>query len=122
MKQSARIKESATPFPEAQYSNPEYQLSLEPMIAKVDDKDVYVVTISSKSGSEVKEYFDVNTGLKLKKESTTTAGPSTTTYSDYREVDGIKFPYSETISSQVDIPLKVTDVKINSGLTDADFK
>jgi len=118
----ARIKESATPFPELQYSNPGYQLTLEPMIAKVDDNNAYVVTVSSKSGSEVKEYFDVNTGLKLKKESSTSQGPSTTTYSDYKEVDGIKFPYSETISSGVDIPLKVTDVKINSGLTDADFK
>ncbi len=92
------------------------------MIAKVDDKDAYVVTVSSKYGGELKEYFDVNTGLKLKKEATTTAGQSSTTYSDYREVDGIKFPYAETISSQVDIPLKVTDVKINSGLKDEDFK
>ncbi len=119
---SARIKESAMPFPELQYSNPGYQLSLEPMVAKVDDQDTYVVTVSSKSGSEMKEYFDVNTGLKLKKEISTTQGSSSTTYSDYKEVDGIKFPYSETISSQVDIPLKVTDVKINSGLSDADFK
>ena len=118
----ARIKESATPFPELQYSNPGYQLTLEPMMAKVDDQDAYVVTVSSKSGNQVKEYFDVNTGLKLKKETSTSQGPSATTYSDYKDVNGIKFPYSETISSQVDIPLKVTDIKINSGLTDADFK
>jgi len=118
----ARIKEGAMPFPEIEYSNAAYQLTLEPMIAKVDDKDAYVVTISSKSGSSLKEYFDVNTGLKLKKEATTTEGPSSTTYSDYREVNGIQFPYTETISSQVDIPLKVTEVKINEGLSDADFK
>lgn len=48
--------------------------------------------------------------------------PSSTTYSDYREVNGIKFPFQETISSQVDIPLTVNDVKINSGLPDSDFK
>ncbi len=119
---SARVKEQAIPFPETQFSNAGYQLSLEPMIAKVDDKDAYVVSISSKSGSAIKEYFDVNTGFKLKKVTTTSAGPSSTTYSDYKEVNGIKFPYSETISSQVEIPLKVTDVKINSGLKDDDFK
>jgi hypothetical protein len=118
----ARIKEGAMPFPEIEYSNPTYQLTLEPMIAKVDDKDAYVVTISSKSGSSLKEYFDVSTGLKLKKEASTTEGPSSTTYSDYREVNGIQFPYTETISSQVDIPLKVTEVKINEGLSDTDFK
>jgi zinc protease len=92
------------------------------MIAKVDDKDAYVVIVSSKLGSAIKEYFDVNTGFKLKKVTTTSAGPSSTTYSDYKEINGIKFPYSETISSQVEIPLKVTDVKINSGLKDDDFK
>ncbi len=118
----ARLKEQVMPFPETQYSNAEYELKLEPMIAKVDDKDAYVVTISSKSGNSIKEYFDVNTGLKLKKEATTPSGPSSTSYSEYKEVDGIKFPYKETISSQVDIPLQVTEVKINSGLTDADFK
>jgi hypothetical protein len=31
-------------------------------------------------------------------------------------------PYSETISQGVDIPLKATDVKVNSGLKDEEFK
>ncbi|MGN6605100.1 MAG: M1 family metallopeptidase [Ginsengibacter sp.] len=117
-----RIKESTSPFPEANYSSAPYQLTLQPMIAKVDGKDAYVVSISSKGGSQFKEYFDVNTGLKVKKENVSADNPSSTTYSDYREVNGIKFPYQETISSQVDIPLTVSDVKVNSGLTDADFK
>jgi hypothetical protein len=117
-----RIKESASPFPEANYSNEGYQLTLQPMIAQVDGKDAYVVSISSKAGSQLKEYFDANTGLKVKKENVSADNPSSTTYSDYREVNGIKFPFQETISSQVDIPLTVTDVKINSGLTDSDFK
>jgi hypothetical protein len=119
---SARLKEQAMPFPEARFLNGDYKLTLEPMIAAVDDKEAYVITITGKSGSSVKEYFDVNTGLRLKKEATTNGGPSATTYSDYREVNGIKVPFSETISSQVDIPLKVTDVKIDSGLKDEDFK
>ncbi len=117
-----RIKESAVPFPEIQYANSGAQLSLAPMMAKVDDKDAYVVDISNGAGEPVKEYFDAETGLKLKKEVNSSAGTQSTTYSDYREVDGIKFPYSQTISSSVDIPLKVTDVKVNSGLKDEDFK
>ena len=92
------------------------------MIAKVDGKDAYVVSVSSKSGSQFKEYFDVNTGLKVKKESVVGNNPTSTTYSDYKEVDGIQFPYKETINSRVEIPLQVTDVKINSGLKDEDFK
>jgi len=118
----ARLKEQAMPFPEVEFLNADYKLSLEPTIAKVEDKDVYIINITSKSGSTLKEYFDANTGLKLKKEASTNAGSSSTTYSDYKEVSGIKIPYSITISSQIDIPLKVTDAKINSGLKDDDFK
>lgn len=117
-----RIKESAMPFPEIDYAKSGVQLTLEPMMAKVDDKDAYVVDISNDSKNSVKEYYDAETGLKLKKEVTSAAGPQSTLYSDYREVDGIKFPYLMTISSSVDIPLKITDLKINSGLKDDEFK
>jgi hypothetical protein len=48
--------------------------------------------------------------------------PSTYTYSNYKEVNGIMFPYSEKIYQGVDIILTITDVKINSGLKDEDFK
>jgi len=118
------IKESATPFPEIQYLNPNsgVKLSLEPLMAKVDDKDAYVVDVSIDSENPTKEYFDVETGLKLKKEVTSGTASQSTTYSDYKEIDGIKFPYSQTVSSSVDIPFKVTDIKINSGLKDEDFK
>ncbi|MEO6845420.1 MAG: M1 family metallopeptidase [Ginsengibacter sp.] len=119
-----RIKESAIPFPEIQYLNPNsgVQLSLSPVMAKVDDKDAYVLAISIDSGNPTKEYFDAETGLKLKKEVTSGAASQSTTYSDYKEIDGIKFPYSQIVSTSVEIPFKVTDVKINSGLKDEDFK
>ena len=118
----SRIKEQAMPFPEIEFLKPGYQLTLEPMMAKVDDNNTYAVNITSKDGSQLKEYFDASTGLKLKKEGTTSAGSSSTTYSDYEEVSGIKIPYSITISAQVEIPLKVTEAKIDSGLKDDDFK
>lgn len=119
-----RIKESAMPFPEIQYANPNsgVTISLAPMMAKVDDKDVYVLNVSTGAGISSKEYFDAATGLKLKKEISTPSGPQSTLYSDYKDVNGIKFPYSQTLSSQVEIPMTVTDVKINSGLKDDDFK
>jgi len=117
-----RIKESAVPFPEINYSSAKPEISLEPMMAKVDDKDAYVLDISSGPETKIKEYYDAETGLKLKREVSSAAGPQSTSYSDYRDVDGIKFPYLMTISSSVDIPLKVTDIKINSGLKADDFK
>jgi len=117
-----RIKESAIPFPEIQYSSPGNEISLEPMMAEVDGKEAYVVNINPNSKTTIKEYFDAKTGLKIKQEIKTEGGQSSYSYSDYKEVDGIMFPYSYTIISQVEIPLKVTDLKINSGLKDDDFK
>jgi len=117
-----RITEQSLPFPEVEFTKPGYQLSLAPMMADVDGKEAYVVSVSSASGTTLKEYFDANTGLKLKKETTTGGGVSSVSYSDYKDVSGIKIPYSETISQNVEIPVKVTEVKINSGLKDEDFK
>ena len=117
-----RLKEEAMPFPETEFLNPSYQLTLKPMIADLDGKETYVVEVKSAAGTEMNEYFDTKTGLKVKKESTTQNGNSSITYGDYKEVNGIMVPYSETLSQGIDIPLKATDVKINSGLKDDDFK
>ena len=47
---------------------------------------------------------------------------STITYSDYKDVKGVKVPYKVVMSQGRDIEIKVTDVKINEGVTDADFQ
>jgi hypothetical protein len=48
---------------------------------------------------------------------------STVDYSDYRDAGGIKFPYHQVIDQgQVVLDLTVSSIKVNSGLTDADFK
>lgn len=117
-----KIKEQAVPFPELDYSKPGYQLSLAPDMDNIDGKDAYVVSLMSPSGVSSKEYFDVATGLKLRRETTTGDAPGSISFADYKEVNGIMFPSSETISQNVEIHLEVKDVKINSGLKDEDFK
>ena len=71
-------------------------------------------------------YYDVKTGLKVLTSTTTErAGQkmtSTITYSDYKDVKGVKVPYKVVMSQGRDIEIKVTDVKINEGVTDADFQ
>lgn len=117
-----KIKEQAVPFPELDYSKPGYQLSLAPDMENIDGKDAYVVSLMSPSGVSSKEYFDAATGLKLRRETTTGDAPGSISFADYKEVNGIMFPSSETISQNVEIHLEVKDVKINSGLKDEDFK
>jgi len=47
----------------------------------------------------------------------------TADYSDYRDVNGIKFPFhSNHDQGQFTYDLTVQSIKINSGLTKADFK
>ena len=117
-----RYHEQAFPFPEVNFSNPGYSLQLAPSLDNVDGKDVYVVTVTSPSGTVSKKYYDAGTGFKLKDEIIEEQGKASFSFSNYKEVSGIMFPFTQIVSQQVDITLNVTDAKINSGLTDADFK
>jgi zinc protease len=82
-------------------------------------KDAYKLDFTYPSGINVTEYYDVETGLKLR--SLTSSG--ITEYADYREVDGIKFPFAikQSMGPQV-FDMKVISVKVNSKLKDDLFE
>jgi hypothetical protein len=119
---SAIMKEQATPFPELNYLKAGYQLSLGHYVENIDGKSAYVLNLVSPSGTRTKEYFDASTGLKFRTETASEHSSTSIIYGDYKEIAGILFPSKETISEQIEVPLTITDVKINSGLTDEDFK
>jgi len=109
-------------FPELYYN--ESDISLESLTA-IDAVDVYKIKVIE--GDDISyRYYSVETGLLVQSESTSeTQGQSMTTIenvSDYKSVDGVKFPYTQkiTVGPQV-IILKSTDVKINEGVTEEDF-
>jgi hypothetical protein len=53
----------------------------------------------------------------------TAQGSATTDYGDYREQDGIKFPWHiDENQGEVELDMKVQSIKVNSGLTRADLK
>ena len=97
------------------------------MLENIDGTDAYVLTVTAPSGEIIKNYYNAKTFYKIKQISNmhSESGDdiSTSILSDYRELNGIMFPYAseENVGGQ-SIILKVTDIKINSGLTDADFK
>jgi zinc protease len=48
---------------------------------------------------------------------------STVSYSDYKEVEGIKFPHTMLLTAgPQELKFEVTDIKINDGVTEEDFK
>jgi hypothetical protein len=121
-KDKLRYQESAVPFPEINFGKTGYTLQLAPDLVELDGKDAYLVTVKTPAGETSKNYYDAQTGLKLKTEITGEDGSSSSTYSNYKEVSGIMVPYSQTLTQQFDISLTATDVKINSGLKDEDFQ
>lgn len=94
-------------------------------IEQVDGKDAYVVSVSGEVVSWTL-YYDVESGLKVKEIQTTSMqGRSQTQEAllkDYNEYNGIKFPEtrSATMMGQ-SVEFKLKEVKINEGITDADF-
>jgi zinc protease len=93
---------------------------------KIDDREAYVVEASSGDLGTDKIYFDAQNGLVLRivGQHHTLDGPATFTedFSDFREVDGIKLPYTvrqESPSSTFTI--KFTEIRHNEAIEDASF-
>lgn len=111
---------------ELEYLDGTYVLELTGM-SKVEDEAVYVLSVTNSEGDEVTEYYSAESGLKLREESTTETpqGPmtSTSSYSDYRAVNGVMYPY--VIKAQTgpqSIKMTATEIKVNSGVTSGMFK
>ena len=111
-------------FPELNYLTDAYTLKLSHM-DKVGDEEAYVMVVTDENGEETTEYYSAKSGLKLKEESTE-EGPQgamtiSQTYQDYKEVGGVMWPHTTILDQGQQIKMTVTDIKVNSGLKDAEF-
>jgi len=93
----------------------------------VDSVDCYAIKLTLPSGIRWFQYYSMETDLKFKetKEIQTKQGlfEQETYFSDYRDVDGLKFPF--TIKQHIglqEIELTVTSIEINTGLDDSVFE
>lgn len=122
----AEAKEQAKFFPEMSYLSDDYQLELTSM-TNVDGTPAYVVKVTGPTDETTTEYYSAESGLKIKEESTQESpqGPITisTSYSDYKAVNGVQYPHQMTqdVGPQK-INMTVTDIKINSGISNEEFK
>jgi zinc protease len=78
--------------------------------------------------NDTEVYYDMTSGLKVK-EVKTAKGPDgkeisvPTVFADYKEVNGIKFPHSIGIKSgPMNLDFVVKEIKVNEGVSDADFE
>ena len=93
----------------------------------VDSIDCYAIKLILPSGIRWFQYYDVETVLKFKetKEIQTKQGlfDQETYFSDYREVNGLKFPFTiKQYFGLQEIDLTVQSIKINTGLDDSIFE
>ena len=115
----ADTKFYASPFPELSLaSKPGIALS---GIESINGKDAYAIKDGKKT-----LYYDVTTGLKIAQSETDEMQGQPVTqvisFSDYKDVKGVKVAYKTSLNVGIEIELNTTDVKINEGVTDADFK
>ena len=71
-------------------------------------------------------FFDVKTGFKTAESTTDEKGgekmTSVTYFNDYRDVKGVKVPFNTIMNVGIELDIKIDDVKINEGISDADVQ
>ena len=94
--------------------------------ATVGDKEAYVIEATSRSGNPERLYFDIQTGLLIRRyrESKTVLGPFPlqTDFEDYQVVDGIKLPLTIRWSMPGRVwGRRIAEVKHNVEIEDGQF-
>lgn len=118
-KELAEMKESAVLFSETLLATKAgVTLSgIEPM----NGSDAYTVV-----DGDTTYFFDVKSGLKIAEASTSEQGgqkvTQVTTFGDYRDVKGVKLPFNHIMNVGFELDIKMSEVKINEGVSDADFQ
>ncbi|MCS3529838.1 pitrilysin family protein [Chryseobacterium sp. JUb7] len=114
-KQKAEMSKDTELFPELTFAkSAEYKLA---GIEKYNNEDSYVV-----KGAKETYYYSVKTGLKTGEVKTGEGGSIPTSYADYKEVSGVKLPFTIIQNmGGMDINLAVKSYVVNQA-KDSDFK
>lgn len=118
----AEMKNQAVIFPETQLAELGFQAELKGMEV-VEGKKAYAVEMTSPAGSKSTDFYDISNGLKIRSVQESEGNRLISDYQDYREVEGIKFPFKTTITGMMPIPItmEVQSIDINTGLEKSEF-
>lgn len=115
----AEMKASATPFEELQLAK-KTGLTISG-IESINGNDAYAV-----QNGKTTLFYDVKSGLKVAEAKTVEQGGNkitqTTNFGDYREVKGVKVPFNIIQNVGFELDIKISEIKINEGVSDADFQ
>jgi zinc protease len=89
----------------------------------INNKDAYRVILTYPSGRKVTTYYDVNTGFLVRTVAPQGAGVQTVDFDDYRDVQGVKYPYKMGVGTPSGpLELITSSVEINTGIADSVFE
>lgn len=115
-------KRQALLFPELSYDTDGFTLVFKG-IEDVDGIKTYRVDVNGPGGDTSSDYFDMESGLKIR--SVTTEGENVviSDFSDYRPLGKIKIPYKVKLSGAmpITVSMEVEKAAINEGLDDSLF-
>ncbi|MDR7369334.1 pitrilysin family protein [Flavobacterium aquidurense] len=114
----AEMKASATPFEELQLSK-RTDLKID-AIEPINGSDAYAI----KDGKTT-YFYDIKSGLKVAeskvREQDGKSSTQITNFNDYKDVKGVKVPFNIIQNVGFELDIKMSDIKINEGVSDADF-
>jgi len=120
------IKQAAM-FPDASWDSKGYSVSFTGL-ENINGKPAYTLEVKDSDDAVTIVYIDKESKLKIKEVSTSEQMgqtiTATTEYSDYREVNGIQFPHSVSITGVAPFPLnfEVKNIEINTDIDDSKFQ
>lgn len=121
-----KVRDEALLFPELLYFSTGFNVSIEGIEA-VEGRNSYHLKVVYPSGTVENEYYEISSGLKIRKISQAGTQSQTvesiTDYGDYREIGGVKFPFStkQQVAGQL-IDIKVDQIDTATGIDPALFK
>jgi len=115
----ADARENAAPFPEANYVALGHQVSLTGVV-EVEGRKAYRLQVLTLSDKLFTEYYDVETGLKVRRTETQVTPQGTfevtTDYGDHRTVSGLKFPYVIKQNAGMSMVFEARSIDVNKGI------
>jgi zinc protease len=89
----------------------------------VDGQPAWKVQMTSKSGKNTVDFYDQKSGLKVKSIAQQGQMSVTSTYSDYRPVEGVLFPFKlKQSAGPQSFDIVVSGVEVNKGIDDSVFE
>jgi len=114
----AEMKANAAPFEELQLSK-RNDLKVD-AIEPINGSDAYAI----KDGKTT-YYYDVKSGLKVAESKVREQGGKSTTqitnFNNYKEVKGVKVPFNLVQNVGFELDIKMSEIKINEGVSESDF-